>query len=195
VRPSGRWPLLLAVLPALLLAGCAPQFGQAESPVCEQRGLTGSLPVVTEAQAVPTASLLPCIKLLPAGWGFGSMLMQSGRARFSLTNDRVGPAVQAVRVVLQPACDTSDAVQVPSDEEGARRYERVESLKGGYRGTRYYVFSGGCVTYRFTLKGEARAAPLNEATLALGFVSRQALQDMLDKVYKGKFKLNPPAAQ
>jgi hypothetical protein len=191
-RVGGRL-LPLAVLLAVLLTGCAPQFGQSGSPACEQRGLAGSLPVVLEAQAVPTAALLPCVDLLPAGWSFGSMFVRNGRARFSLANDRVGMP-QAVLVVLEPACDTRGAVQVPSDEERTRRYERIESLEGGFKGTRYYVFPGGCVEYRFTFQGKARAAPVNEATLALGFVSRQALQDALDRVYQGRFKLNPPTS-
>ena len=45
----------------------------------------------------------------------------------------------------------SDADSVPSDED-ARRYERPEQFEPSFRSTRYYLFPGGCVTYRFAFK-------------------------------------------
>jgi hypothetical protein len=80
-----RWPLLAVVV--LLLGGCAGVptgvFEQARSPSCEYRGQPGTPVVILEAQAVPSATLLPCIKLLPAGWSVSDVFIQNGRARFA----------------------------------------------------------------------------------------------------------------
>jgi len=65
-----RLPLL--ALACLLLAGCvrpaSSEFSQSRQPLCQDRGEPGTQVVVLMAQAVPSASLLPCVKLLPAGW-------------------------------------------------------------------------------------------------------------------------------
>lgn len=192
---SRRLPL--AVLMVALTAGCAgiapgsTGFGGGLSPECSTRGLSGSNTVVLMAQAVPSATMLPCIRLLPAGWTYGDADVESGTAAFWLNNDRAG--LKAVTVTLAARCEVSGLRPVPSDEEQTERYERVESLQGGYAGTRSYVFAGGCVTYRFRLAGQSRAAPLNEATLALGFVSRQALRASVREAFRDHAELDPPA--
>jgi hypothetical protein len=67
-------------------------------------------------------------------------------------------------------------------------------VRDGFLGERYYVFDGGCATYRFNFQGEARAAPVNEATLALGFVTGAAVSDTLLRFTRGYYKLDPPAS-
>ena len=67
---------------------------------------------------------------------------------FSLDSDVGGE--DAVQVALQPPddCATTGATEVPSDEVGMRRFERIDSLPPQLRSVRTYVFEGGCVTYR-----------------------------------------------
>jgi len=186
-----------AALLAVLATGCsgvapgATGFGGGRSPQCSSRGFAGSNTVVLMAQAVPSATQLPCIRLLPAGWTFGGADVARGVGRFWLNNDRAG--LRSVQVSLTAGCDVSGLRPVPSDEEGTDRYERIQSLQGGYAGERLYVFPGGCATYRFRLAGPLRAAPLNEASLALGFVSRAALRATVNEAYRGHAELDPPA--
>ncbi len=50
------------------------------------------------AQAVPSATLLPCVNSLNTGWTVGGMRVERGRAEFWLDSDRLGP--RAVSVTL-----------------------------------------------------------------------------------------------
>lgn len=132
--------------------------------------------LVLEAQSVPTAELLPCIASLPVGWTFRSMEVTKGATILSLLSDRVGgnlyqPHV-AVEVTLRATCNTSEATEVPSDEPRARRFEEVRSLDESYVGRRYYVFPGGCVTYRFDIAGRGGAGLANEVSLGLSLFGR-----------------------
>ena len=68
---------------------------------------------------------------------------------------------------------------MPTDEPGTQRYERVVLRQESYSGSRYYVFDGGCVTYRFDLTGEGRTALADEVTLAMSFLSRAEGDDFL----------------
>lgn len=115
---------------------------------------------VLAAQAVPSATLLPCIVGFPAGWWYGGSDVRSGEARFWLESDRAG--FHAVEVALTPACRISGAVDVTNatDEVGVRVYLEEFDLDP-FSANRYFLFSGGCVTYRY------RFAPGAEPTLAL----------------------------
>ena len=104
--------------------------------------------MILSAQAVPSAARLPCITALPSGWHAGGAETASGHARFWLDSDQAG--TQAVAITLAAACDVSGAQQIPSDQPGTLRFERPLSLHPQFTGLRYYLFAGGCVTYRFS---------------------------------------------
>jgi hypothetical protein len=187
----------LLVVACLALAGCAtPQSGssfvEAHEPSCTYAGRQGTSLVVLMAQAVPTASQLPCVELKPPGWTVSDVFVRNGRARFALDSDRVG--VGAVRVVLERFCAIGNATRVPSDHPGTRRYQEVISIEPGrrYQGAVYYVFPGGCVTYRLDFRSDEQARPLGEVSLALGFVTRDALRQTVDEVTDGRVPLDPP---
>jgi hypothetical protein len=187
-----RWPLLACL--AVVLAGCHPQpgvFGTVHPPACEDRGAPGSPTVLLEAQAVPSASLLPCIKVQPNGWNYGTFFAHNGLARFTLDSDREGKG--AVTVILTPSCDLEGATLVAPDEPGTRRYERVGDLPsdGGYRGSTYYVFTGGCVVYELAFKGGNLAVPTTEVNLALGFISRAVIRKAVHDDSDGRLELDP----
>jgi hypothetical protein len=190
---------LLVALVCLLLAGCVQQgsgggFLEAREPACRYQGRQGTAVVILMAQAVPTASQLPCVELLPAGWTVSDVFVRNGRVRFSLDSDRVG--MRAVQVVFQQFCTLGKVTRVPSDHPGTRRYQEVISIEPGrrYQGAVHYLFPGGCVTYRLDFRSDEQARPLGEALLALGFVPRDALRQTLDDVTGGKLPLDPPAA-
>ena len=190
--------LLLAAVACLVLAGCGEPvtggFFTAREPVCRYQGRQGTTLVVLMAQAVPTASQLPCIELLPAGWSVSDIFVRNGRVRFSLDSDRVG--MHAVQVVLEQFCTLGNVTRVPSDHPGTRRYQEVISIEPGrrYRGAVYYLFPGGCVTYRLDFRSDEQARPLTEVSLALGFVPRDAVRQTVADYAHGRLRLDPPSA-
>jgi hypothetical protein len=188
--------LLLALAVCLAAAGCvrpvSTELSPAREPACRYQGRQGTALVVLMAQAVPTASQLPCVELLPAGWSVSDVFVRNGRVRFSLDSDRVG--MHAVQVVLERYCSFGRVTRVPSDHPGTRRYQEVVSIEPGrrYQGNVYYVFLGGCVTYRLDFRSDEQARPLGEVTLALGFVTRDALRQTLSDFTGGRVPLDPP---
>ena len=79
------------------------------------------------------------------------------------------------RCCLATSVDVEGASEVPSDEAGFRRYERIEQLPPDLRSTRYYLFPGGCVTYEFAFDGRASASLIFDADSALAFQPRHTL--------------------
>jgi hypothetical protein len=188
---------LLAVVACLVLAGCAEPVAtgfSASQPTCRYRGRDGTPLVVLMAQAVPTASQLPCVELLPAGWWVSDVFVRNGRVRFALDSDRVG--TRAVEVVLARTCAIGRVTRVPSDHPGTRRFQEVIAIDPGrrYQGALHYLFPGGCVTYRLDFRSDEQARPLGEVTLALGFVTRDAVRRSFSDYTDGRVPLDPPAA-
>jgi hypothetical protein len=190
--------LLLVAVACLVLAGCGEPvtggFLYPRQPVCRYQGRQATTLVVLMAQAVPTASQLPCIELLPAGWSVSDIFVRNGRARFALDSDRVGS--HAVEVVLEQFCTLGHVTRVPSDHPGTRRYQEVISIEPGkrYRGAVYYLFPGGCVTYRLDFRSDEQARPLSEVSLALGFLPRDEVRATVSDFTHGRLQLDPPSA-
>jgi hypothetical protein len=172
-RPRTR-RAALAVAVTLLAGGCA----QASDlhPSC--RGEEALF--ILAAQAVPSATLLPCVAQLPVGWDLAGAHAEAGTFRFWLSSDRAGH--QAVEVTLTATCDVGDAIEVPPapDEAGTRRYEDPLALEPRLVADRYYTFPGGCARYAFRFaSSEASPTLVIEAEQALSFRPRQALVDLL----------------
>jgi hypothetical protein len=198
-----RW--LLPAL-ALLVAGCTigpsgqggqgpESFAQSRLPVCEIRGNVRVPMLVLMAQAVPTATQLPCVDLnnLTAEWSISDVFVRNGRARFAL--DRFQDSTNhAVVVVLERTCRFGKVTRVPSDHPGIQRYQEVTEIRPGreFRGAIYYLFRGGCVTYRLHFLGAEQARPLGDVVLTLGFVPRETVAAAIRKDSKGKLSLDPP---
>src|SRR5215207_4923910 len=127
---------------------------------------------ITVAQSVPSATLVPCIATLPAGWELGGVHVKRGRSTFWLDSDLAGSRAVEATLTARDECDVSDATPVPSDEVGTERYEQPERLPPGLRSTRYYLFPGGCVTYRFEFADEATPGLMFSADQALAFQPR-----------------------
>jgi hypothetical protein len=126
------------------------------------------------AQAVPSATLLPCLDVLLPGWSFDGLQIVDGAYRFWLSQDRTG--IRSVGVELVAECYVAAAVEVipGPGEEGTRRFEAPMSLDPVFAADRYYTFPGGCVrvSYRF---GEDDPALVLEADEAIGFRPREGL--------------------
>ena len=112
----------LAVLFLAMLTGVAllfPSRGTVTTPTC---GTGRAMQLM--AQAVPSATTLPCVSALPYGWGVDTAETVRGQANFALG---VGGSGVPVTVTLTEACPAP----VP--------------------GTDQIPIDGGCVTYRSTV--------------------------------------------
>ena len=160
-------------------------------PACTSdvdRGLGPVSPgLVLMAQAVPTASMLPCLGELPAGWTFESLQANDVGATFWLDSEHDGRHVMSVAVSRR--CETDGSTNVASDRGGMQLYERVDSLRQS--GQFHYVFSGGCVTYDFDAPGALGPEPLAAVFHALGFVPRAEIADIIHESTNGRLSLDP----
>jgi hypothetical protein len=182
-------PLLAA---GALLAGCVADDTATTIdgyPACAAPAGQVSRGMLIMAQSVPAARWLPCVRSLPVGWSFDRLAPRQGESVFWLHSDRDGQ--RALGVLLQSTCDTAGSTEVPSEQPAMRRYERVLRVSKGYGGERYYVFEGGCVTYRFNLAGSTRAEPVAAVSDALGFITRASLTTRLREVSDGRLDLDP----
>lgn len=170
--PVAALGIAVAVL-CVLLPGCAAR--QFQQVTCDEDDES----LVLAAQAVPTAVLLPCIVEFPVGWIFGGSEIRSGLVRFWLDSDRAG--FEALEVRLTRDCDVSEAIEVTpaADEVGTRRYEEPISLPPRFLSNRYYVFQGGCVTYRFAFDRAASPTLTFEIDEALSFRPRSDLVERM----------------
>jgi hypothetical protein len=160
----------------LALVGSASACVQS-SDVAPECGSDTDDPVfVLAAQAVPSATLLPCLDALLTGWGFGGSQTVDGSFRFWLASDRAG--LQAVEIELLARCDVVDAVEVTpgADEAGTRRFEAPLSLDP-FAADRFYTFPGGCIEVEYRFGAGASPTLVLEADQAIGFRPRQPIVD------------------
>jgi len=172
-----RTPFVLAAVTtvaALAGVGCGIST-DTSSPVCAAVRAE-SMYLVT--QAVPGAELVPCVTAYPGGWELGSVDVHNGRASFSLDSDRGGSG--ALKVTVQAVCDVTGAIAVPTDKPGTSRFDQMPDVAGGFRGLRTYQYEGGCTTFRFDIHSERAGALVDEASLAVGFLTRAEVLARMD---------------
>ncbi|HEX2288897.1 MAG TPA: RIO1 family regulatory kinase/ATPase, partial [Pseudonocardiaceae bacterium] len=146
-------------------------------------------PLLLMAQSVPTASLVPCIEILPVGWTLDGVVVGNDRSRFTMTSDRGGVLVTE----LAASCDLAGAVELTSERPGARRYVRIERNVTGLAMTRAYTFKGGCVTQRLVAPEASQQQLASEALFAMGFTTRDALAAALRRDSGGRLDLDMTA--
>ena len=191
-RRIGLWALVLAVL---LLAGSviagsvAGNEANATPLNITSLSCTESEPLWLEAQSVPSASRVPCLRFLPAGWTVENLAVNDGRSVLNLGHDRTGSNAAIVRFTA--SCDPAGADETTSIQPGIRRYVRIETRAPLFSATWFDIFDGGCVTTRLTVPAAQRAELSSEVTVLLGFKTRQALQQALDQRSDGRLRLDP----
>ncbi len=185
----------LAALAATgLLAGCAVQpVDLGVTAECDSGDGYANPLLVLMAQAVPSASWVPCLDAVPLGWRLADVQVRDGSGAFWLDSDRDG--VRAIEARLTASCDTRDATEIPSDREGLRRLEQVTQVHPQYVGTRFYVFDGGCLAMVFRLDGDYRAEPLAVATESIDVVRRADVAAYVHEESGGRLHLDGPAAE
>jgi tRNA A-37 threonylcarbamoyl transferase component Bud32/membrane-associated phospholipid phosphatase len=187
-RRVGLWAAILALL---VLATLNSRYVLSteklvETPLGIKDVGCGDLePLWLMAQSVPSASLVPCVQLVPVDWKIANVAVNNGRSVITL-DDRGGRA--AMRVELTAPChlDLAGATEVTSEQPGAPRSFRIDSA------TRAYTFPGGCVTQRFRGAGPS-ALRLSETASAelVGFITREQLGQALARRSHGRLQLDP----
>jgi hypothetical protein len=169
-----RLVVAAAAAAAVLATGCGATTNTSD-PACAAARIE---PLYLVSQAVHTAERIPCVNGYPGGWSLGSLKVQDGQAWFTLDSDRGGS--KALTVTLQERCDVAGAIEVPSDQPGMTRFDQLPDVATGFRGVRAYRFVGGCVTYRFNIRSGRAGALVDEASLAVGYLTRAEVQRRLD---------------
>jgi hypothetical protein len=191
IRRIGLAVLTLLLAVAVLGIGWGRLIGDGdiENAPIQAQGLQCAPhePLLLMAQSVPTASLVPCIELLPPGWTLGDVVVGSDRSRFTMISDRGGVLVAE----LTARCDLAGTVELTSERLEARRYLRIERDAAGVTMTRAYTFPGGCVTQRLVTPEASRQQLAGESSSALGFTTRDALAAALRRDSDGRLELDP----
>lgn len=148
-------------------------------------------PLWLTAQAVPSASLLPCVLTLPAGWRLTAVTADRGGSRYSFGNDRAG--ADALVATLGASCDVAGATEVDAADGRVRRFQRVPSATG-FDASWHDTFPGGCLSVRLhpdTAESDVNAQVAGEAPLILGYISRPDLGRALRDRSNGRLRLDP----
>jgi hypothetical protein len=170
-----RRTALAAVLLLPLLSGCGdtgPSF--ATAPRCSATERLGLI-----AQSVPSATYVPCITALPAGWQSRDLDVQDGSTTFELVSDRAQG--HPVHIAMRRSCDLSSGAPIPPRTVGGRTYLALRSIDPRFVGTMYDAFPGGCVTYEFDFQRGPHIALMAELQSSVGFVSRTDLAHSIHK--------------
>lgn len=133
------------------------------------------------AQSVPPASLVPCFERLPEGWSFTTIDIDQSGTTVNLDSDRAGAGAATLR--FGETCDVGSAAKVPSDLEGAERFDDIERLQPGFRARVFYRFEGGCVAWRFDFDNDASATESVAVEGALRLVGRDELNANLRETF------------
>jgi len=190
-----RIGLALAVLCALLIAvpllvGWAAQTDRANASLyTSDVGCSDQEALWLMAQAVPTATLVPCLQVTPPGWTLNDVKVGSGYASIIFNTDRPFQEA-AVTVELLPSCDLAGGTEVSSEQPGARRYILIDRAATPDRVIRTYTFQGGCVAERYTSVGSPQRLT-TDASSSFGFVTRDQLARDLSRRSRGRLQLDP----
>ena len=196
-RRVGLWA---AILSLLVLAALNPRYVFSNKDAVETPLMVTDVscrdlePLWLMAQAVPSASLVPCVQFLPVGWNVAEVAVNNGRSLITLNHDRAGDRALVVR--LTASCDPSGAVEGPSPVAGVRHLQRIESRTSGeFTATWYDQFPGGCVTSRLRLTTDPNGEFAAQAPHVLGFTTRAALGEALSQRSGGRLELDPGEAR
>ncbi|HKQ02523.1 MAG TPA: phosphatase PAP2 family protein [Actinomycetes bacterium] len=197
-RRIGLWAGILALL---VLAALNPRFIFSNKDAVETPLMVTDIscsrdlePLWLMAQSVPSASLVPCMQLLPVGWNVAEIAVNNGRSQIVLNHDRAGDRALVVR--LTASCAPGGAVEGPSPVAGVRHFQQTESRTGGeFTATWYDQFPGGCVTSRLRLTTDPNGEFAAQAPTVLGFTTRAALGEALSQRSDGRLELDSEQAR
>jgi tRNA A-37 threonylcarbamoyl transferase component Bud32/membrane-associated phospholipid phosphatase len=213
-RPIGvqRWStrrvallvlLLLALIPAVPLAWGFARSSANPGGAAAVTGGNGSCTQIEElwlqAQAVPSASRIPCVQAYPPGV-FGALAVRDGESVLELSrgslNLNIGAGGEpqasaeagAVTVRLTATCPVPETGEGQAIAPSVRRFQIEGS---GSTPEVVDVFPGGCVSIR-PEAGIGPAAPLmDQAERAVTYRTRDDLREALRRRSGGRLQLDP----
>jgi hypothetical protein len=185
--------VLLAFLGTAITRGITSSEAGATPLYIANLDCTDMEPLWLMAQAVPSASLVPCIRSRLPGWTVANVTVNDGRSLITVDHDRAGKGAVVVR--LTAACAPTGAAEVPSQMPGVRRYEQVEAHAGEFTASWYDRFPGGCVTYRLHSRTDREGRFAIEVPSLLGFTTRASLREALSQRSDGRLQLDPDEAR
>jgi tRNA A-37 threonylcarbamoyl transferase component Bud32 len=213
-RPIGvqRWStrrvvllllVVLALIPAVPLAWAFARSSANPGGAAAVTGGNGSCTQLEElwlqAQSVPSASRIPCVRAFPEGM-LGDLRVRDGESVLELSHASVAikigtggqPQASAeagsVIVRLSAVCDRQMTGAGQAIAPGVRRFQ-IEGSGGSPEVVD--VFPGGCVTYRPGPDLGASASLLDQAQRAITFRTRDDLRDALRRNSGGRLQLDP----
>jgi hypothetical protein len=181
--------VLFGLLVALVLDSATNDGAVRTSLEVDRLDCTDFEPLWLQAQAVPSASLVPCVSALPVGWSLGEVAVNDGRTVIALNHDRAGGEAMVAR--LTPGCDPGRAAEQASGREGVRRYQLVERQGPLFTVAQFDIFPGGCLTTRIRTPAVNRAEVTGTAAGILGFTARDQLRQALEERSEGRLHLDP----
>jgi tRNA A-37 threonylcarbamoyl transferase component Bud32 len=197
LRRIGLWAAIVALVVVVILnpTWIFNNKAATQTPLdIDNLSCTNLEPLWLMAQSVPSASLVPCVRSRPVGWELAEVAVNNGRSLITLNHDRAGDAALIAR--LTASCDPSGAVEGPTATTGVRHFQRTEASAGGeFTATWYEQFPGGCVTTRLHLTTDPNGEFAAQAPEVLGFTTRDALRDALDRRSGGRLQLDPGQAR
>jgi len=193
LRRAALWagvPLAVFLLAANIPGLFTGDFSSATSLPGTSLGCRSMEALWVEAQSVPSAAMVPCVRPLPVGWTFAGANAGSGRSVITVDNDRAGPG--ALQLILTAHCGIGGAAQVASAIPRVRRFAARRAAGGGFSLSWYDLFPGGCVTIQ--LHSQSRLAAIDsvlphQAMLILGYVPRGDLEQALEQRSGGRLHL------
>jgi tRNA A-37 threonylcarbamoyl transferase component Bud32 len=187
---------LMAATAVLLVLAVAAQISMTNNDAATRTSLyvtslpcTDLEPLWLQAQAVPSASLVPCVRDLPVGWSLANVAVNDGRSVINLHHDRTGG--EAMEARLTAGCEVAGVAEQPSGQPGVRRYQLVTRQGPAFQAVRFDVFPGGCLITRIRALPASRSEVMAAAPGILGFASREELSQALERRSGGRLNLDP----
>jgi len=190
--------LFAAVLLLLTLPGCGNIYlTAATDPAVRRLSCPGDGDRVTStlmllAQAVPEASVVPCMRSTPPRWRLDDFYARDGIGHFAVT---FGDEEDLrITVDLVHRCRLDHVIEAPSDQPGTKRYDHVVSDGPQYVLDRYYVDQHACTALHFSGQGPEAATFARGIVPAIGFIRRATLDKRLRESTDGRVHLDPEPA-
>jgi hypothetical protein len=152
-----------------------------------------------QAQAVPSASHIPCVQALPADI-IGTLAVRDGESVLELSHaslaiflgeqPRVQAAAGSVTIRLTPTCAVAPTGEGQTVAPGVTRFP----IQGSPTSPHVVdLFPGGCVSYHPEVGIGPSAPLLDQAQRAVTYRTRDDLREALRRGSGGRLQLDPEA--
>jgi hypothetical protein len=169
----------------LVLAVCAGCQGDlpASAPTCDALEI-----VATQAQALPSAEEIPCLREVPFGWTVTTFEVERGAARFHLSHAVAGNDVVTVSLTDRCVSSTRDEpIELAPGEDQERVHAQSQT---SYEAERFRAIEGGCIVTTMAFEGEGWYEALQQLDPELATTPRDVLAQRLREASDGALDLD-----